>query len=77
MEIKNKLTVTRGEVVRGQWEKEGKGSSQGTCIMDPWTRTTWQGGLNVEGLGSAVKSNGRKMGTTIKKFKKKKYKIKK
>ena len=34
MEIKNKLTVIRGEGREGQQGKEGEGSSQGT-----WTRT--------------------------------------
>ena len=42
MEIRNKLTVTRGEwgEGRGMTGKEEEGSSQGTCIKDPWTRTT-------------------------------------
>ena len=35
MEIKNKLTVTRGE--RDSGEKQGKGH-QGTCIKDTWTK---------------------------------------
>ena len=39
MEIKNKLTVTRGEVGREvTGGKKGKGC-QGTCIKDPWTKT--------------------------------------
>ena len=40
MEIKNKLTVTRGEGGGDQQGKEGEGSSQETCIKDPWTKTT-------------------------------------
>ena len=43
MEIKNKLTVTRGEGDnRG---KKGK-SHQGTCIKDPWTKPK---GRRIEG----------------------------
>ena len=38
MEIKNKLAVTRGE---GRGGKQGEGC-QGTCIKDPWTKTTWK-----------------------------------
>ena len=38
MEIKNKLTGTRQEG-EGVTKKEGEGSSQGTGIKDPWTRT--------------------------------------
>ena len=37
MEIKNKLTVTRGEGEGHNGGKKGKG--QRTCIMDPWTKT--------------------------------------
>ena len=40
MELKNTLTVTRGEVGGGTQGKEGEGSSQGTCIKDPWTKMT-------------------------------------
>ena len=39
MEIKNKLTVTRGERGGGYRGKEGEGSSQGTGIKDPQTKT--------------------------------------
>ena len=38
MEIKNKLTVTRGEGGGRVWGKEGKGSSKGTHIKDTWTK---------------------------------------
>ena len=32
--------------------KEGEGSSQGTCIRDPWTKTAeGEYGLNVGGSG--------------------------
>ena len=53
MEIRNKLTVTRGErgEGRGMTGKEEEGSSQGTCIKDPWTRTMRGGGLTVGGGG--------------------------
>ena len=40
IEIQNKLTVIRGE---GEGGKEGKGSSQGTCIKDPWAKTMGEG----------------------------------
>ena len=38
MEIKKKLTVTRGEG-RRVTGKGGEGSSQGTHIKDSWTKT--------------------------------------
>ena len=52
MEIKNKLAVTRGEGREGKWGTEGKGSSQGTCIKDPWKWTTGWG--LTEGAGDWV-----------------------
>ena len=61
MEIKKKLTVTRGEWGGGQWGKKGK--SQGICIKDPWTKTMVGGGwvgLNVEDGGMG--GQGRLMG---------------
>ena len=42
-EIKNKLTVTRGEGERDNRGKKGKGD-QGTCIKDTW-RVGSGGGL--------------------------------
>ena len=36
MEIKNNLTVTRGE---GRERTKEEGSSQGTCRKDSWTKT--------------------------------------
>ena len=39
MEIRNKLAVTKRDGGGGKWRKEGEGSSQGTCIKDPWTWT--------------------------------------
>ena len=42
MEIKNKLTVTRGEEKGGQPGKKGKGH-QGTCIRNPWTKAMGDG----------------------------------
>ena len=41
MEIKNKLTVIRGEMGGDNGGKKGKG--QGTCIKDPWTKTKGRG----------------------------------
>ena len=53
MEIKNKLTVTKGVGRGGKWVKKGKGH-QGTCIKDPWTKTMggglW-GGLKMGSRG--------------------------
>ena len=40
MEIKNKLTLTRGEVGEDNGGKRGKGC-QGTCIKDTWTKLKW------------------------------------
>ena len=48
MEIKNKLTVTRGEQSGNNGAKKGK-SHQGTCIKEPWIKTPGRGGLNVGG----------------------------
>ena len=45
MEIKNKLTVIRGEVGGDNGGKRGKGC-QGTCIKDTWTK--------LNGVGSRV-----------------------
>ena len=40
MDIQNKLIVTRAEVEEeNNEEKKGKGH-QGSCIKDPWTKTT-------------------------------------
>ena len=47
MEIKNKLTVTRGGGCRDNRGKKGKG--QGTCIKDLWTKTIGRVGLNLGG----------------------------
>ena len=54
MEIRNKLTVTRGEGQGDNGAKKGKGHQE-TWIKDPWTKT--MGGLNV-GVGRAGESNG-------------------
>ena len=66
MEIKNKLTVTRGLGERDNGGKKEK-DCQGTCIKDPWTNTTWREGLNVGGwgVGRAGESNGGNKGTSI------------
>ena len=46
--------------------KEGEGSSQGSCIKDPWTKTRRS---SIEygrwGVGRARKNNEGKMGTTV------------
>ena len=39
LEIKNQLTVTRGEAGGRSQEKEGKGASKGKRIEDSWART--------------------------------------
>ena len=45
--------------------KEGEGSSQGTCMKDPWTRMAG-GRIECWGrVGRAGESNGGKMGTTV------------
>ena len=51
MEIRNRLTVTRGEGVWISMETRGR-TSQGTGINDPWTWTGW--GLTV-GVGAGVR----------------------
>ena len=66
MEIKNKLTVTRGEGGGDQQGKEGEGSSQETCIKDPRTET--MGGMieyRRQAVGKAGESNWGKMVTTV------------
>ena len=45
MEIKNELTVTRGDGGGGKQGKQGKGN-QGTCIKDTWTKPK---GSRIEG----------------------------
>ena len=37
VKIKNKVTVTRGEVEGDNWGQKGEGLL-GTCIKDPWTK---------------------------------------
>ena len=60
IEIKSKLTVTRGDN-RG---KKGKGH-QGTCTKDPQTKPK-QVGLRVGGVGGwGGGSGGRKIETTV------------
>ena len=55
--------MTRGEGGRGQWEKEGEESGQGTCLKDSWTwKAGW--GLTVglrNGQGRGEKQ-GKKLG---------------
>ena len=64
MEIKNKLTVTKGEVGGG---KRGEGASQGTCIEDPWAQTLgWRLMVGYRGEGGwARRKEQGKCGTTV------------
>ena len=71
MEIKNKVTVTRGEGEhRG---KKGKGQVKDPWTKDPWTRSVgWGLSLGVL-VGQGRENNGRENGdnynlTTIKHF---------
>ena len=68
MEIKNKLTVTRGEEGGKQWGKEGKGSSK-SMYKRPMCKTKegqdWGQEVGVGGVGE---SGGRKMETTVFKY---------
>ena len=50
---------------RGKWWKEGEGTSQSTCMSDPWTWTTvwgWTVGTGVCWMGEG---KGGKVGTTV------------
>ena len=69
VEIKNKLTVTRGVWGEDNGGQKGKGH-QGTCIKDSWTKPK-QG--RIEG-GTGTSGDG-KMETTVleQQFKKKKF----
>ena len=58
-ETRNKLTVAGGE----EGGKEGEGSSQGTCMNDPW-RTGCRVTVGVGGVGQG-KSNRGKIGTAV------------
>ena len=52
MEIKNKPTVMEGAGERDITGKEGEGTSQGTCIKDPWAWTMgWRLGEGGQGRG--------------------------
>ena len=66
METRNRLTAIREEGGGGNGEKEGEGSSQGTCINDPWALTTGLGltvGAGV--VGGTGESNGGIIGTCV------------
>ena len=60
-EIKNKLTVTRGEGQGDNRGKKGKGH-KGTGIKDPWTKPK---GVRIRVGDGAGESGGGKMETTI------------
>ena len=63
MEIKNKITVTRGEWGGDTRGKKGKG--QGTCMKDPWTWTTGWGWTVGAGVGRNGGGQRGKIGTTV------------
>ena len=63
METRNRLTLMRQEGEWGEGGKKGEGSSQGTCMDDPWTWTTGQG-LTV-GTGGWVGGAGRAIGKKL------------
>ena len=63
METKNRLTVNTGE-----GGKDGKkGSSQGTCVNDPWERTTGWGLTVGAGVGLGGGEQGEKIEITVNK----------
>ena len=64
IEIKNKLTITRGGEIMG-WG-EGKGH-QGTCIKDPWTKPT---GVGSRLGGGRVGDTGKTETTVFEQLKK-------
>ena len=64
MDIKKELTVPEGSGEKGNGEKKRKGH-QGTCIKDPWTKTTDGGKERMWEVGVGRAGNGRKMGTTV------------
>ena len=49
----------------GKKGTEGKGSSQGTCMDDPWTGTTGRGLTGSRCAGRTGESNGEKIGTNV------------
>ena len=63
MEIRNRLTVTRGEEGWGEGRKGGKGSSQGTGTDGSWTWTT--GCRFTVGVGGGQGRATGKSGTTV------------
>ena len=54
MEIKNKLTVTRGGWGGIQWGRKGEGASKGTQIVDSWAWTKSGSGIDGESWGDGV-----------------------
>ena len=50
MKTWSRLTAAGGEERGGQWWTEGEGTSQTTCVNDPWTWTTvWGLTVGLEG----------------------------
>ena len=62
----NRLAAVKRGGGRGDYLKEGEGTSQGACMKDPWTWTmAW--GLTIElGVGWAEGWKGEIIGTTVK-----------
>ena len=56
-EVKNKLTITRGEVERDNGGKRGKGH-QGICIKDTWTKPKERSESGSGGMVVVVVGNG-------------------
>ena len=51
MSLWHKTDSDQRERGGGKWGKESVGSSQGTCINDPWTWTTLRRRLKMDGRG--------------------------
>ena len=62
--MKNKLTVTKGEVGRDNGGKGEEGFS-GTCTKDRWTKPKGVGSRVGSGDGQGGVSRGGKMETTV------------
>ena len=63
METSNGLTVTGWERGGEQWRKEREGTSQRTCMNDPWTwAMVWGVTVEVEGWTGWRRAKGEKLG---------------
>ena len=65
METQNRLPAAIGGMGGGYWWKEGEGTSQRTCMNDPWTWTIVWGLTAGVGLGWAEEGKSGKIGTTV------------